>query len=160
MLLSWFSRCKRVQAYGFELVAQVHTGANPCLRVGCPVANGCKRDASLQAKGITCTMERSEGDHVHLHVYFHVPPAKPYHRDGPNGLAPFIFESVRPHVEPHGPSGRHTGRVRGFGQTICPRLTNTGVVREFGQARRIQAKCPPANHPWNSFLPVCVLKRT
>ena len=57
----------------------------------------------------------------------------PWRSAGATNCAPQPFPSHRAR-----PFGGHTERVRDIVQTICPRLTNTGAVRKFRQARRIR----------------------
>ena len=51
--------------------------------------------------GVSATMERSTATdtHVHVHCYFHLP--EPFRAEGPNSLQPFVFDSIRPHVQPN-----------------------------------------------------------
>lgn len=53
----------------------------------------------LRSQGISATMERSTkaDTHVHLHAYFHL--SEPFRGQGSAALAPFEFETIRPHIE-------------------------------------------------------------
>ena len=53
----------------------------------------------LHAVGVSATMERASVERVHLHAYLHL--AKLFRKCGTEALAPFIFEGIRPHVEPN-----------------------------------------------------------
>ena len=53
----------------------------------------------LHAVGISATMERASVERVHLHAYLHL--FKPFRKSGREALAAFVFEGIRPHVEPN-----------------------------------------------------------
>eukprot|EP00434_Breviolum_minutum_P041390 symbB.v1.2.036816.t1/scaffold5285.1/size28895/3 len=53
----------------------------------------------LHAVGISATMERASVERVHLHAYLHL--SKPFRKSGREALAAFVFEGIRPHVEPN-----------------------------------------------------------
>ena len=53
----------------------------------------------LHAVGISATMERASVERVHLHAYLHL--SKLFRKSGREALAAFVFEGIRPHVEPN-----------------------------------------------------------
>ena len=70
--------------------------------------------APLKPVGISATMEestRAEQRHVHIHAYFHL--SAKFKRRGRNAMDVFMFDGIRPHVEPNKASGKsYIGAVR------------------------------------------------
>jgi len=65
------------------------------------VAFLCATASFIGAAGASATMEQStkKGEHVHIHSYFHL--AKEFRKKGADALSCFVFEGIRPHVEPN-----------------------------------------------------------
>ena len=61
--------------------------------------------AEIHSKGISVALEEStaDGEHVHCHVYTHL--EKEFRSQAKNALDVFVFESIRPHVEPNTAKG-------------------------------------------------------
>lgn len=61
--------------------------------------------AEIHSKGISVALEEStaDGEHVHCHVYTHL--EKEFRSQAKNALDVFVFEGIRPHVEPNTAKG-------------------------------------------------------